>query len=80
MGKIHESKDLKTRRATSPLLAFSLAASLAAFGCTTNLNPGNGTPTRSGSDIRTAPTSGINGGSESAPVVPPPMTSRSNSR
>src|SRR5690349_15404947 len=70
MGKNLNSKDL-----ARPLLALSLAASLAAFGCTTNLNPGNGTPTRGGSDIHTAPTSGLNGGSESAPVTPPPMTS-----
>ncbi|HUR83520.1 MAG TPA: hypothetical protein VM733_22380 [Thermoanaerobaculia bacterium] len=75
MGKIYDSKDLLTRRTSSSLLAVSLAASLAAFGCTTNLNPGNGSPVRSGSEIHTAPTSGLNSGSESAPVTPPPMTS-----
>ncbi len=73
MGKTHISKDLQKRRTSRSLLAVSLAASLAAFGCTTNLNPGNGTPTRSGPEIRTAPTSGVGSGSET--VTPPPMTS-----
>jgi hypothetical protein len=74
MGKNHNSKDLQTRRISRSLLAVTLAASLAAFGCTTNLNPGNGTPTRSGPEIRTLPTTGISGASESVPP-PPPMTS-----
>lgn len=73
MGKTHISKDLQKRRTSRSLLAVSLAASLAAFGCTTNLNPGNGTPTRSGPEIRSAPTSGVGSGSET--VTPPPMTS-----
>jgi hypothetical protein len=77
MGKIFDHKDLQTRRTSRSLLALSLAASLAAFGCTTNLNLGNGAPSRSGSEIRTAPTSGVSSGSESAPVLPPPMTSSS---
>jgi hypothetical protein len=72
MGKTHISKDLEKRRISRPLLAVSLAASLAAFGCTTNHNLGNGTPTRSGPELHTAPSSGI-GGSET--VTPPPMTS-----
>jgi hypothetical protein len=73
MGKTHISKDLQKRRTSRSLLAVSLAASLAAFGCTTNLNPGNGAPARSGPEIRTTPTSGISTGSETA--TPPPMTS-----
>lgn len=58
------------------ILATTLAASLAALGCTTNQNLGNGTPTRSGPEVRTAPTSGVTGGGE----VPanPPMTSSDN--
>ena len=73
MGKTHISKDLQKRQTSRSLLAVSLAASLAAVGCTTNLNPGNGTPTRSGPEIRSAPTSGVGSGSET--VTPPPMTS-----
>ena len=79
MGKIHFSKDLQKRWTSSSLLAVSLAASLAAFGCTTNLNPGNGTPTRSGPELRTAPTSGVTSGSETVTPAPRPMTSSYNS-
>jgi hypothetical protein len=76
MGKLNEDKGLTGRRIVRPLLAISLAASLAAFGCTTNQNLGNGTPTRSGPDVRTAPTSGItSGGETTTPPAPPPMTS-----
>jgi hypothetical protein len=58
------------------LLAVSLAAGLVASGCTTNRNLGNGAPTRSGPELRTAPTSGVTGASErDTPVLPPPMTS-----
>lgn len=73
MGKPNHRNDLYGQRATRSLLAMSLAASLAAFGCTTNQNLGDGTPTRSGPDVRTAPTSGVTSGGETS--VPPPMTS-----
>ena len=67
MGKLNEKKSL---------LAMALAASLAAVGCTTNQNYGNGTPTRSGPDVRSAPTSGVTSGGETyTPPMPPPMTS-----
>lgn len=60
-------------------LAITLAASLAALGCTTNQNLGNGTPTRSGPEVRTAPTSGVTSGGETyTPPVNPPMTSSYN--
>lgn len=78
MGKIYDQKHLSSQPALRPLLAFSLLVSMAAFGCTTNLNPGNGTPTRVGPELRGAPTSGVTSGSETAPVPappPPPMTS-----
>lgn len=74
MGKIHHSKDLQSRRISRPLLALSLAASLAAVGCSTNLNPGSGAPMRVGPELRTTPTSGVTSGSE-RPTTPPPMTS-----
>lgn len=73
MGKPKLNNDLQKQRVARPLLAVSLAASLAAFGCTTNQNLGNGTPTRSGPDVRTAPTSGVTSGGET--TSPPPMTS-----
>lgn len=75
MGKLNEKNGLWQRTSRS-LLAVSLAASLAAIGCTTNQNLGNGTPTRSGPDVRTGPTSGVTSGGESyTPPMPPPMTS-----
>lgn len=68
MDKLNKTKDL--------LLAASLAASLVALGCTTNQNYGNGTPTRSGPDVRTTPTSGVTTGGETyTPPMPPPMMS-----
>lgn len=73
MGKNLTNNDLHGRRATRSLLAVSLAASLAAFGCTTNQNLGNGTPGRSGGELRSAPTSGVTSGQERS--TPPPMTS-----
>ena len=73
MGKKLNHKDLAQTRISRSLLAVSLAASLAAFGCTTNQNLGNGTPDRSGSELRTAPTSGVTSGQERP--IPPPMTS-----
>jgi hypothetical protein len=63
----------------NPMLAITLAASLAALGCTTNHTLGNGTPTRSGPEVRTAPTSGVTSGGETeTPPVNPPMTSSYN--
>jgi len=63
MGKTQKNNDLRGQRRLRPLLAVSLAASLAAFGCTTNLNPGSGTPMRVGPELRSAPTSGVTSGS-----------------
>jgi hypothetical protein len=77
MGKLQISNDLQKRRTSRSLLAVSLAASLAAFGCTTNLNPGNGTPTRTGPELRSSPTSGISTGTERVTPPPQPMTSSS---
>jgi hypothetical protein len=56
------------------LLAIPLSASLIAFACTTDRTLGNGNL----SDypgVRSAPTSGATTGSQTAPVLPPPMTS-----
>lgn len=77
MRKVLTQNNLSQRSATKTLLAVSFSLSLAALACTTNHTPGNGTPTRSGPEVRTAPTSGITSSSESAPALPPPMTSSS---
>ena len=64
MRKRLTEKNLSERSAGRTLLAFSLAASLAAFGCTTNRTPGNGEPIRSGPGVGpAAPTSGVTGSS-----------------
>lgn len=73
MGKNLNQNDLARRRMSRLLLGASLAASLAAFGCTTNRNLGEGTPDRAGSELRGAPTSGMTGAQERP--IPPPMTS-----
>jgi hypothetical protein len=78
MGKFNNDNGLNGQRISRSLLAISLAASLAAFGCTTNQNIGNGTPTRSGPEVRTAPTSGVTSGGETTTPVNPPMTSSYN--
>ena len=83
MGKSHQNKNLQRTRASRSLLAVSLAASLAAFGCSTNYTLGDGVPDRSGPEVQSAPTSGINSGSERPTPPPvernylPPMTSSS---
>ena len=56
------------------LVAFSLVASLAAFGCTTNRTMGEGQPYTGGPGVGPAsPTSNLRG--TSVPTTPPPMTS-----
>lgn len=56
------------------LLALSLATTVAAFGCTTDRTLGNG-DLNDRSGVRMAPTGGVTSGSETAPPMPPPMTS-----
>jgi len=56
------------------LIAFSLVASIAAFGCTTNRTMGEGQPYTGGPGVGPAsPTSNLRG--TSVPTTPPPMTS-----
>lgn len=75
MANTNQSNHLNRARGSSALLAIGLAASLAALGCSTNLNPGAGTPTRMGPEMRSTPTSGEPIGTENTPPLPPPMTS-----
>jgi hypothetical protein len=75
MGKALKTRTLISRRTTRALLAVSLTASLAAGGCTSNRNLGDGQPSRSDPAVRVTPTSGVTSGSEHPPTVPPSMTS-----
>jgi len=71
MSNLLKKHELIGRRT---LLAIPLSVSLIAVGCTTDRTLGNGNL----SDypgVRSAPTSGTTTGSQTAPVLPPPMTS-----
>lgn len=76
-------KNLNERPAARAILALTLTASLAAFGCTTNKTPGNGDPVHLDPQVgpASAPTSGVTSGSSSGTPVPtpppPPMMSSS---
>jgi hypothetical protein len=73
MRKTLRHSNLAERSTGRTLLAFSLAASLAAFGCTTNRTPGNGEPvgvTPTGPAATTGSSSG-----NSTPSNPPMMSS-----
>jgi hypothetical protein len=77
MSKSLIKSNLAERFSTRALLAVSLCASMAAFGCTTDRNLGNGDPVVTPGS-RTSPTSGAPSGSESEAVPPPMMSSFSN--
>src|SRR5687768_1291145 len=78
-----KQKNLNERPAARAILALTLTASLAAFGCTTNRTPGNGDPVHLDPQVgpASAPTSGVTSGSSSGTPVetppPPPMMSSS---
>lgn len=76
MSKVLKNRNLSERPANRALLAISLAASMAAFGCTTDRNVGNGDPVVT-PGLRTSPTGGSSAGSESGSVPPPMMSSYS---
>jgi len=69
MSKALKNSNLARRRATRALVAVSLSLSLAAFGCTTDRNLGNGDPVVT-PGLRTSPVGGTSTGTESAPSVP----------
>lgn len=75
MSNILKSHQLFGQRT---LFAVPLFASIMAFGCTTDRTLGNGN-LNDYSGVRSAPTSGVTTGSQTAPTVPipPPMTSSS---
>lgn len=74
-----KKKNLNERPAARAIVALSLTASLAAFGCTTNRIPGNGDPVRSNPGVgpNAAPTSGVTGTSSGTTAPNPPMMSSS---
>jgi hypothetical protein len=78
MSKSLINSNLSERSTIRTLLAISLCASMAAFGCTTDRNLGNGDPVTT-PGTRSVPTSGTSAGSESEPVPPPMMSSMSSS-
>jgi hypothetical protein len=78
MRNTWKTKHLNERPAGRTLLALSLAASLAAFGCTTNRTPGNGDPVVNRPGVGPAPpSSGVTGGSSGSPTSYQPMFSSS---
>lgn len=74
MGKRLNSNNLTERPAMRALVAVSLTLSMAAFGCTTDRNLGNGDPVTT-PGVRTSPTGSSSPGSESAPTNPPMYSS-----
>lgn len=77
MSKSLQNSNLSERSPIRALLAVSLCASMAAFGCTTDRTLGNGDPVVTPGS-RTSPTSGTSAGSESGALPPPMMSSFSN--
>ena len=77
MNKSLITSNLHERSSIRTLLAVSLCASMAAFGCTTDRHLGNGDPVTT-PGTRSVPTGGTSAGSESEPVPPPMMSSFSN--
>jgi hypothetical protein len=73
MRKPLKKGNLVKRPAARTLLAFSLVASLAAFGCTTNRTHGDGEPYVGAPNVGTSPSSSTYG--TSVPTTPQPMTS-----
>jgi hypothetical protein len=77
MSKSLIKSNLAERSSTRALLAVSLCATMAAFGCTTDRTLGNGDPVVTPGS-RTSPTGGTSAGSESEAIPPPMMSSFSN--
>lgn len=77
MSKALKNSNLSERGATRALVALSLSFTLVAFGCTTDRTLGNGDPVTT-PGLRSSPTGGGYTGTESAPTVPPSMTSSSS--
>jgi hypothetical protein len=79
MSKVLKNSDLSERPAIRTLLAVSLCASIAAFGCTTDRTVGNGDPVVT-PGVRTSPTGGASTGTETESTPPPMMSSYSGAQ
>ena len=79
MSKTLKKSNLAERRTLPALLAISLCASIAAFGCTTDRTVGNGDPVVT-PGLRNSPTGGASTGTESESVPPPMMSSYSGAQ
>jgi hypothetical protein len=79
MSKVLKKSDLAEQPAIRTLLAVSLCASIAAFGCTTDRTLGDGDPVVT-PGLRTSPTGGTSAGSENESVPPPMMSSYSGTQ
>lgn len=79
MSKVLKNSELSERPAIRTLLAVSLCASIAAFGCTTDRTVGNGDPVVT-PGVRTSPTGGAATGTETESVPPPMMSSYSGAQ
>jgi hypothetical protein len=77
MTKVLNLNHLSERLTSRMLLATFLCTTLAALGCTTDRNLGNGDPVVT-PGVRSAPTGATSSGSESEPLPPPMMSSFSN--
>ena len=79
MSKTLKNNEIAERPACRAILAIALATSLAAVGCTTNRNPGEGQPMRSAPGVGPViPTSGIGGSTTATTPLPKPITSSSS--
>lgn len=76
MSKALKASNLTERPASRTLLAVSLCATMAAFGCTTDRNLSNGDPVVT-PGVRTSPTGNTGAGSETGNMPPPMMSSYS---
>jgi hypothetical protein len=76
MSKVLRTDNLSERPSKRALVAITLCATMATFGCTTDRNLGNGNPVVS-PGVRTSPTGGSSAGSETEATPPPMMSSYS---
>jgi hypothetical protein len=74
MSNLLKTRHLNERSGVRTLVAISFCAAMAAFGCTTDRNLGNGDPVVT-PGVRSVPTGGSPSGSESEPLPPPMMSS-----
>lgn len=76
MRNPQDKRNLNERRGVAgTVLALTLSASLAAFGCTTNRTPGDGEPTRTSPAVAPAALPGSSGGTSDGTQIQPMFSS-----